>query len=364
VKARYESLASVLATEATPRVSVLMPIHVSRPDENRIRLEGLLKRAESDLASGGIPKSKTGGIISDLADAGTPLLKSGGGLAIFAAPGYVDAFSTLGPLDEAVFVGERFHVAPIVGSVASDHCFLVAVSRGTVRMWRCTGSRAEAVPLEGAPGSLEAFSGFVDREKQLQARQTERGGGAPIFHGHGIGEGRDVETLKQFLRAVDAAAMGIVRVDPGPVLFAGPPGVPALYGEVTQLGSHLVETITTQPEELDAEEVAVMGRRLLEASADSEVGHALSEIRSRLGTGTASEQAAVVATAALEGRVDTLVFSPLARVWGSITSETGRVALEGDVELVNLAVVETIVHGGDALSYGALEADAAALFRY
>jgi hypothetical protein len=100
---------------------------------------------------------------------------------------------------------------------------------------------------------------------------------------------------------------------------------------------------------------------------------ALDRARQFLGSGRASIDVAQIASAAATGKVDTLLADPYRDQHGIFDAQLGLVTLRdsqvpGGEDLVNLAVADTLVHGGCAFAAKPHEipgsSPLAAIFRY
>jgi hypothetical protein len=352
------SLSGLLTDHARPKVSLLMPVHRvgAEAEQNPIRFEGLLRRAEEELAALDAGRDD----ISAITDAARRLAKGSTfwrnqhrGLAIFATPEQLRWYRLPIPLEEAVVVDSEFHVAPLVEVARPVGLYVLAVSRGGAQLYHTTVYVMEEVDLPDAPSGLEEITQYYDPEKQLQFRPVARAGRGDLvamFHGHGIGEGRDKELVLQYLRAIDRSVRRRLNSSAS-LLVVGPGEVPALYRQVSDHHAVLDRVLELNPDGVRVEELHA---RALEAAADLFRAPSESAVRryeELAGTGKASNQIDDVVVAAAQGRIDTLIWEARQHVGGTFDAETSKVEthtsrLSGDVDLVNSAVVHTLRHGG------------------
>ena len=339
----------LLAVETTPRVSIIVPVDHTDGRRNAISIRNLVKHAASLLAEHGTD-SRT---VSELLDPATevmtaahPLPRSVQAIALFVAPGYQQLIPLITATSEYVHVADEFDVVPLVESLDPIHCFVLTISRGGCRLWRADRWRIAAVNLPDAPGALSDITLFRDLERQLQLHQSARGGAA-IFHGQGIDEDVELEPVRTYLRAVDAAARKTIRDDTSPMLLVGPGRLPAIYRSVSALRDFL-PAIEAHPDGLDEPDLQAKATAAVNAMAGERTARLLDQIGSLGSAGKASADPAEVMQAASDGRIRTLLFDPG-------TDDRTR---------VNLAIVKTIRRGGEALPTIGADTTVAAIFRY
>ena len=112
-----------------------------------MRLKNLLRRAEQELLSGGVPRQT----ISDLLEPAWRLEEESGfwreqsdGLALFLAPGSFQYFRVPIDFDELVFLGDRFEIQPILPFfTVGQRFYLLALNQKHIRMFEGTQTPAE-----------------------------------------------------------------------------------------------------------------------------------------------------------------------------------------------------------------------------
>lgn len=352
-RSTIESLAS---WDRPPCVSIYLPVHRTGREmmQDPIRLKNLLERAHDDLERAGTRAPEATRLLTEvrglLDDAGFWQHQEAG-LAVFAAPGRTDRYRVPVAFEEHVVVGPRFHLKPLWPAVNWDDRFAVlAVSEHEVRL--LSGNRDVVSEIDlppEIPTTLAEALWFEETEKQLQSRAIARGGRGRVvatFHGHGIGEERDQDRLRRFLRAVDAGIHQLIDADL-PLVLAGAERPVAFFREVTEHRNVLEGFVPGNPEERSPAELHdrawTIARPAFEQTRDQDADALLAAGDLRAATVES------IVPAAIQGRVRTLFVPASLEVWGHADASgvTEHDAwMPGDRDLVDLAVVETWRHGG------------------
>jgi hypothetical protein len=258
------------------------------------------------------------------------------------------------PLEERVVVGNELHVKPLLPLAAEDgRFFLLAIGPSRVRLLQ--GSRYGMQEVDGKemPRSLEEALRCHDRIEPLEFHTfpvLEMGCPSAGFHRHEM----DIDDARSDL------VLSFGRIDRGMHELLGEESVPVVVAAVEPLGSlyrqaspsaHLLEGFMGNPDSLSAEDLHERAWPLVEQHARQRRREAVALCARLAGTGRTSDDLRTVVAAAHQGRVDILLTAGAADHWGTFDPMTGCVTRHetpctGDVELVNLAVARTLLHGG------------------
>ena len=345
-------------------VSILVPTHRAGKEvqQAKIRLKNLLGEAAGQLTGRQLRKDR----IEETLRPGHDLLEDEGlwrsledGLAVYLAPGFSRVFRVPLPLEEALVVGSRFYVLPLLPTLGdSGDFFVLALSMNSVRLFAADRFEVHDVDLPGVPKSLTEAVG---------SDYQQAGGGRAE---------EEKEEATQFCVRVDA---GLRRILLGagngtrPMVIAAAEPLASIYAQVSHYPNVLPDRVSGNPEPLSAEELGARARAIVEGALARELESALERCRELLGIGRASSDTREIVLAAFDGRVDTLFVARQAQRWGAFDLETRRVELldqpgpESD-ELLNLSAGITVRSGGAvhlvAREAMPQEADTAAVFRY
>jgi hypothetical protein len=351
-------LGELLAVEATPKITLQIPAS-SDAKQRALTLRHLLELLARRLVKRNLPivdieaAIERAGEVAE--DPGLVMARSGTA-AVYLAGDYAQAVMWPSRIAERAIVDDEFYLADVVSLFDQAHCYVLTLSRGGAALYRADATSVDPIELVGVPADLAEATQHLDPERQLQFHQGQsagRGAGGVVYHGHGIGEGRDVEELRNYLRAIDRGVRDAVAAAPAPLALVGSDDLPAEYIGVTQLDVMTDQVARKNPGSVGSDELHQIAVSVLAELRTQEAGRIRNNIMDLLGTGKASQDIAEVAAAAAAGKVEALLISP-----GGLDS--------GDEQAVNLATVETLRHGGAVHPDSAMPAavEVAALFRY
>jgi release factor family 3 len=332
-------LRELLEAAAGPCVSLYMPTHRGGAEVQQapIRLKNLLRRAEELLAADG---RKAGEIREFLGEAhrlvgDTPFWRhQADGLAVFAAPGRFHRWRLPLRFEELAVCGERFHVKPLLGLLSGDgRYYVLCLSQGQVRLWR--GSRQGLHPMHasGLPASLDAALLPDDTD-------TSR-----------LGEVQTKETILRYCREVDRALHTALRDEQAPLVLAAVEYLHPIWREAST-HPHLVPGgIVGSPDGLAAHDLHEQAWRLVAPEFQRSRAEAVERYRGMANSPRTSHDIKGIVQAASHGRVETLFAAHGHQRWGTLDTETGQVELHldqqpGDMDLLDAAAVQTLLHGG------------------
>lgn len=288
-------------------------------------------------------------------DPGLAAVRSGTA-AVYVAHDFAKAVLWPATLPERVEVGVEFHLTDATNLLDQSHCYLLTLSRGGAALYRADAMSLELVELGDIPASLAEATEHLDLERQSQLHQSRSGGrtGTAVHHGIGVGEGRDIEELRNYLRAVDQGVRMAVSSAPGPVALVGSDEMPSEYRAVTRLEKVVDQVCRVNPEAVGTSELREFADGLLAQARAEAAATAQHHIADLAPAGKASYNLAEVLEAAGEGKVDTLLVGR--------HNETHSVAEE---RRVNRAVVATLRHRGRVVvDEDMVDSPVAASFRY
>ena len=345
---------------AGPCASLYLPTHRSGPEiqQDPIRLKNLLRDAERSLLSLGLRSPEAAELLKPawrLQSDGLFWRHQRDGLAIFLSSQTQAHYRLPLRFEELAVVADRFHVKPLLSFLCGDGRFhVLALSQNEVRLLEGSRYSVYEVELDELPADLKEALGAEAPERQLQFHTrapAASGGRAAVFHGHGAGGEESKDRLLRYFRRIDGALKQYLRGDRSPLVLAGVEYYFPIYREANSY-PHLVEGgVAGNPEELSADELHQRAFGLVAALFERELAEAAARFRDLAGTGRASNQVADAVSAALDGRVDVLFVAVGVQVWGSVDSGSARIVRHqtqepGDLDLLDLAAVRTLLQGG------------------
>jgi Bacterial archaeo-eukaryotic release factor family 3 len=359
-----EELRYLVQIRRHPCLSIFLPTHRSgrETEEDRIRLKTLLRDAEAHLAKMGVPKRTTREVLSPA----RPL--PGGrefwryqsdGLALFLAPGYFRYFRVPLPLQERVAAADRFDITPLLPLwTLEDRFHLLALSRNHVRLFEGTRFSVNEIDTNSIPKSFnEAIETRVD---QSHRRQHTARPGLP-------------EDLLLYFRSIDRGLRSLLNSQRVPLVLAGVDEALSFYRQVNTYEGLLPAGIVGNPDRLGPGELHSRAWQIVKEHYDAARQQAIRQYVECADASRNSSKLTEILPAAYHGRVYSLYVALGAALWGGFDAEQDAVdihdeARPGDENLLNLAVVHSILNGGsvyalaqDKMPEGAV---VAGLFRY
>lgn len=335
----------LLTVATSPRITIVMPIDHTDPRNDGIRIRSLLKRV-GQLAEQepGLPDvSEVVDRLPDLVTSAHPIPRSMSALGLYAAPGFQRMVPFHGNRRERVRVGAEFDLIPLIDEADPAYCHLLTITRSGSRLWLGHRHGIESIELENAPSALSDVTWYRDLETQLQLHQT--GGGAAMFHGQGVDEDGEIEPLRTYMRAIDAAVAAVVP-DAVPMQVVGPGRLPSIYREVTRHHEFL-PNVDSHPDGLSLERLRDLAMSAATDLAARRTADLLETVGDLSGAGRSSRDPSEVLAAGAAGRIETVLVSPSATDPGAID-----------------AVVTTLRHGGTAVPIVGSDVRLAAIHRW
>lgn len=351
-------LTELLAQAGDVCVSIMMPTFRSGPDvqQNPVRLKNLLRQAETKLAEHGCrgpAARKILDVAAQRADDPAFWAHPGDGLALFVSPQRTRAFHLPQGLTEAIVVGPRFHVQPLLPLVAANgRFFVLAVGQKDVRFLQCTRDRFAAVDVPNLPHSLDEALNERDEQRQFQFRKTAgtQRQRTALFPGHGEDVHEAKERLHRYFRRLDEALHPLLRDERAPLVLAAVEYYFPIYQEANTYAHFVQHGIHGNPELLNDEELHRQAWEILRPVFEQEYRDALTKYHERVGAGQTAKDISAILAAAYQGRVESLFLAQGAAFHGTFDPTTLKVEItngngNGD-DLVDLAVMQTLSHRG------------------
>ncbi|MGH9639086.1 MAG: hypothetical protein ACRD3Y_03420 [Bryobacteraceae bacterium] len=282
----------------------------------------------------------------------------GQGVAAFRSPDVFRFTWIEEPVKSRAVAGPNFYIRPLLPELTNHKTFyLLALSKKNVRMLRCTLRRSEEIPFPA--GTVANYEEWMNTAKpdHVSAKSAATGpssGGAkgPMSTTSVERETQD-QYVAHFYRQIDRGVNELLRGHVEPLVLVAVEQELALYRDVNTYPNLARETVQGAPNSLKAGEMHARAINALLRCYENKVDSALSEYDHKAGGG-ATNRLKEVLKAAHEGRVLTLMVSDSLEATGSFDENTyvvkGReTGTSGDQDLVNDAVVQTILHAGQVL---------------
>lgn len=361
-------LKTLIRYQNDPCLSIFLPTHHrAGPDmqQDPLRLKNLLHQAQ-DLLLARIPESTQ--VEAFLKPIRTLLTNQSiwkhpdEGLAILRSPDLFHYYQLPFTLKEQVIVGQHFSLKPLLPVLTADQYFyILTLSQNEVRLLQATHFGVKEIPLpESVPPSMAEAIKYDQPEPTLEAHSSAstatrgKGGRHPmIFHGQGAGPANEKQILLHYFQQIDRGLHEILHDETAPLVLAGVEFLLPIYHEANTYPHLLSEGALGNPEKLKGHDEILREQAWPKAlpSVLKEQQDALAQFQEYQDTDHTSRNVSVLVPAACYGQIESLFVALDQQQWGTFdpttyTLDLHETAVAGDEDLLDLAVRETILHGG------------------
>lgn len=325
---------ATLADAQPPCLSLYQPTHRHHPQNQQdpIRFGNLVKELEQSLQQK-YPSDEVAQLLKPfetLADDAEFWNHTRDGLAVFAASGLFQVYGTQRPLPELAVVAESFHTKPLRRLLqTADRYQVLGLTRDAIRLFE--GNRDALDEIDPAPGVPRTLTDALGEElTEPHSTVASYGGGAgaggAMHHGHG-GKSPEVEIDdERFFRAVARAVTEHHSQPSGlPLVLAALPEHQAVFRRVSHNPALLEAGITTNPDALSVEELREQAWEVFEPQYHARLKALKEEAAYASSKKLGGDDLTEVATAAVAGRIQTLILEAGRRLPGRLDSTTGDV---------------------------------------
>lgn len=354
------ALLRLVGHQEAPCVSLYMPTHPAGREsaEDEIRLKNLLREAEQQLAGQWQTAAEAEAMLKQPAalpqDADFWQHRDKG-LAILVLPGMLEAYRLSYSVPEQVVVARRFRLRRLLPLLEERISFyLLVLSEKQATFYSVDEQSMTELAVPNMPkGMVEALQSVgADRGQQAHsAKRDTRGKQAAVFHGQGgVADSREADQTA-YCAEVDNAVGAWLGTSTRPMVLACPQQLAAIYRtrnsyahllDATLLGNH-----DQDQEHVLRQQVWEMAQPLLKTTAATAASN-FEKRRQRV-----SDDAQAIVCWAHEGRIDRLLYDPQAELLGRYHVAEHEVTVTGnesDIDLIDMAAIETLRHGGDIAS--------------
>ncbi len=311
-----EIIQELLTTEMDPCLSLYMPAHRSHPEnlQDPIRFKNLLKQLEESL----LQKYSAGEVkkhiqpLEALVNDDSLWNHTSNGLAVFSASGILKIVSLPVSVDELVMVADSFHTKPLRQFLQStDRYFVLGLSLHDIRLFE--GNRHTLTEVEltaDTPKTITEALGdeFTDKHTTVASYGGSGGESSSMHHGHG---GRNEETEKDAERFFRVVANNIYenysKPTGLPLILAALPEHSNLFQKVNKNPLLLSDSIAVNPSSVSTDKLVNLAWEIMEPEYLLKLDNFVSRFEQAKANGKGSDDYKIVAVAAVEGRVDTLI---------------------------------------------------------
>lgn len=342
-----------------PCITLLLPAYrpgeQSEPPATLIKSD--LREVARQLAQDGIPEPMTKELLEPLEqlteDSDGPA-GSHSGSVIFRSLDTFRQFALMEPIKPSWHVGGCFEIRRLLPELHMPaHFMLLKVSKKNVEAFRCTGLHAEPVKLpHGVPETLEEALAFKAPDHDLENR-SPAGPSTGAMHGvrFGTGSGRETQStyLADFYKAVDRGVRELLGASEMPLVLAGVNEETILYRMINRYPNLLAASVQGSQYESLEKDMLRHAYSIVRSACAERALRAFEDSKERTAPARFSINLNDILRSAVDGRVEILYIDEFAERFG-VFEGTRRSARGywGEQDLVNIAAVETMLHGGQA----------------
>jgi hypothetical protein len=359
-----DALRDLAKREHFPSISIYLRTHRAGPDaqQDPVLFRDLLKQAEQQLVERGIAPDDADEILAPakllLRDVEFWRHQSEG-LAVLVSPDEMLTYSLPYAPPQRVMINTTYAIYPLLPLLTHEARFYVlALSQKSVRVLACSRATVRAVDLpEDMPRSLRAYAKLDDPERQLNYHTStpQYGSGVAQFHGKGGEAEREKVVLLQFMQEIDRGLRSAIGNDGNPLVLATVDYEAAMFRSASKYTPILDAIIVGNPDHLKPHELRDAAWPIVEAHVQRTLDDVFEAFHSRRHTGLATARLPDIVMKAATGRVDQLIVASDTVVRGQYDPFTLEVHVHADesaepddIDLIEMAAVETIRNGGTA----------------
>ncbi|MGD8149675.1 hypothetical protein [Ornithinimicrobium sp. Y1694] len=360
------------------RVSLFAPTHrvggAKEAGADRTRWKNLLTAVEGELEQEGLEADEVSSMMAPawaLLDDAMAWSHMADGLAMFLEPGWSASYRVPLELPELGTVGSGYVLGPVLPLLADQNYVVLTLSQKNVRVLRGSRDLIGELDVPGVPGAFDEVYETSDQQSDSVPQTQATGasvGGSTVYHGTSSWDNEHKENVTEFFREVARGVENHLAGRSIPMILAGLPEWVAIYREINSYPHLLEGAIDRNPDDMSADDLREAAWELVSERLDGERSRLLDRVHEQRARGTGAVGARDSATAAQEGRVDTLLLTQQAVYGRNGSTEVVRPLRDGDGErgLADAAARATLRNGGAVRILDELpeEALVAAVLRY
>ena len=343
-------------------VSIYMPTHrmAAEVQQDPIRLSNAITEAEKRLQEYGLKVLEAKSLLDPVRRLlGSPFFwrYQSDGLAIFISPNLFRCYRLPSKFDELLVVTRRFHIKPLLNLFAADGLFyILALSKKQVRFLQASRYNVMPIDVEEMPKGLADVLKYDVYEQSLQFHtQTSAyslpGKRAAIYHGQGGGTDKTKDNIFRYFKQVDKGLQEVLKEEKAPLILSGVDYLIPLYLKANTYAHTLDKGVVGNPDELSDSDLHLRAWKIVESLfLESQRQDFSQYLNLSAGPRTSGDMCEIL-TASYEGRIEILFVAQGMNRWGSFPVDRGELTLSneheaGTEDLLDLAAVQTILHGG------------------
>lgn len=333
---QHGAITELLKEHKAPCLSLYQPTFRHYPENRQdpIRFRNLLRNLEESLGQK-FRKTELEGIIKPfrrLADRRDFWNHTLDGLAVLGCPGFFKVIKLqYNNVPEQAIVADSFHIKPLLRALQLTHRYQVlAVNREEARLYEGTRNALDQISMAPeVPRTItDALGEELTESHETVASYGQGAKGPAMHHGHGARKDELDKDEERFFRAVDRAITEHHSRPSGlPLYLAALPEHHALFREVSKNPFLMDEGIDVHPNGMEMEDFRERVWQVIEPRYNDFLKKMVEDFGEAKAKGLGTADPREAATAAVAGRVATLLLEEDRQIPGSFDESTGEVEL-------------------------------------
>ena len=244
-------------------------------------------------------------------------------------------------------------LAPLM---ATDDAYVLVLDLNKTRLFSAGARNVQELGFEAdTPVSLDAAMRYDDPEEQLQNRSSGSGESGN-FHGQGVtgDETRNKKITRFFEMLVNGIPQSLKSQD-SPIILMGPEREVGLFRTVCDWPQLCDDPVYYNPSELSDLELKEKLNGIAEDMDAKTTEKNIGLIKDAIGQKQGSTEFTQIAIAAHNGRVETLIIDPSAKLYGKIdqarnTADAHATRGPADIDMIAHTIDMTLQNGGTVIT--------------
>lgn len=352
---RLESLKDLVQCQENPCISIYMSteaVHQGDFKKLEIEFKNLLKEVEKKLEKHwDFKKREVEKLLKEaysLAEDTTFWQKQRESIAVFISPNKFDYYLLASDSYNKTHVSYGFNLKQLAAAFREDQQFyLLALSPNYNRLYQVRANNIEELEVEGLPENVKEFLN-LDEQAAEKYQAASSAGSTSIFHGQGAAADQDNQDLIRYFREINKIIEQELEDDY--LLLAVDDSVFSIYQDVNSYDHLLADHLSGNIRDLNKKELRQKSWQIVEAYFKDDLKNIKNKYLDLKSSDKAAADLNKIVEAAHHSKIDTLFVNKKAEKSGIFSEAENEVVAKDaakDYDLYNLAVVQTVLNGGD-----------------
>lgn len=353
-----EEFTAIAGYESATCVSIYVPAHRSGVEVNEmhdaLRLKTNLQQSARVLVGNGLSQGAADQLLKEgfnLVDDREFWNTQLEGLCVFMSESFFKYYKLPFAVKEEAVISSSFYVTPLLPLMYNKHFNLLVLSRDDSTLYRGDKFGLKEIKINGLPEGLNVEP---DEDGGRQNLQATKAGKQTYEEAKSAGESAGTAYLLQGLKEADQALLKeeASAKENAPLLLAGTDYLVENYKKISQYGNIEREFLNGNFTREDKDSLYHQAKEKLSSYFKDDTSEALKTFFDNSANELTSSIPDDVIPASYYSKVSDLFVQKDEHIWGRFDEANSKLEihdqpLNGDVCLINQAVIKTILNGGD-----------------